>query len=88
MSIISSGDHRSSHKVRKNQNCFASRSPGVVDTPMLDSDRGATDMFKQVIPMRRLGRPAELASAIAFLLSEDASYITGTELVVGGGFLI
>jgi NAD(P)-dependent dehydrogenase (short-subunit alcohol dehydrogenase family) len=38
--------------------------------------------------MRRLGRPAELASAIAFLLSEDASYITGTELVVGGGFLI
>ena len=36
---------------------------------------------------RRFGEPAEIAAAIAFLCSTDASYITGTELVVDGGIL-
>ena len=37
------------------------------------------------IPMRRQGTPWEIAKAIVFLLSDDASYITGTELLVDGG---
>ncbi len=38
-----------------------------------------------MIPMRRLGKPEEIAAAIAFLLSEDASFITGQTLFVDGG---
>jgi len=37
------------------------------------------------IPMKRLGKPEEIASAIVFLLSDDASYITGQTLDVNGG---
>ena len=40
------------------------------------------------IPMKRQGTPWEIGKAIAFLLSEDASYITGTELIVDGGLSI
>jgi NAD(P)-dependent dehydrogenase (short-subunit alcohol dehydrogenase family) len=39
------------------------------------------------VPLRRIGEPEELASAIAFLASERASYITGTVLAVDGGYL-
>jgi NAD(P)-dependent dehydrogenase (short-subunit alcohol dehydrogenase family) len=39
------------------------------------------------IPLGRLGRPDEIAAAIAFLASDDASFITGTTLYVDGGFL-
>ncbi|WP_157218936.1 SDR family NAD(P)-dependent oxidoreductase [Flavisphingomonas formosensis] len=62
-------------------------SPGVIDTPLLDDGREQTALFTQAIPMGRLGRPEELANAVLFLLSDQASYITGTELVVDGGFL-
>jgi NAD(P)-dependent dehydrogenase (short-subunit alcohol dehydrogenase family) len=38
-------------------------------------------------PMARLGQPADVAAACAYLLSEQASFVTGTELVVDGGWL-
>jgi len=57
--------------------------PGPIATPMLDdatqSRLVATSMFG------RIGRPGEIADAVAFLVSEEASFITGSELVVDGG---
>ncbi|HWS61328.1 MAG TPA: SDR family NAD(P)-dependent oxidoreductase [Steroidobacteraceae bacterium] len=62
--------------------------PGVIDTPMLDSNRGMVDQMTAFIPQRRLGQPAEVARAICFLLGESASYMTGARVAVDGGFLI
>jgi NAD(P)-dependent dehydrogenase (short-subunit alcohol dehydrogenase family) len=62
--------------------------PGVIDTPMLDTNRGMVDQMKAFIPQRRLGQPAEVARAICFLLGDAASYMTGARVAVDGGFLI
>ena len=60
--------------------------PGIIDSTMLRRYVGDMQIdFTPRIPMRRLGSPWEVAKAIVFLLSDDASYITGTELVVDGG---
>jgi 2-hydroxycyclohexanecarboxyl-CoA dehydrogenase len=66
--------------------------PGPTDTDMLqemvcsapDSERLVTALTRAV-PMRRLGRPQEVAEAVAFLASEQAGYITGQTLSVSGG---
>jgi len=63
--------------------------PGAIDTPMnapLKSDPKVLDKVMALIPMRRLGRPEEVAQAVVFLLSEQASYITGHVLWVTGGY--
>jgi NAD(P)-dependent dehydrogenase (short-subunit alcohol dehydrogenase family) len=43
-------------------------------------------MISTAIPLGRLGKPDEIAAAVVFLASDDASYITGTELFIDGGF--
>jgi NAD(P)-dependent dehydrogenase (short-subunit alcohol dehydrogenase family) len=43
-------------------------------------------MISNVVPLGRLGKPEEIAKAVVFLASEDASYVTGAELFVDGGF--
>ncbi len=50
-------------------------------------DKRLEDRLKQ-IPLGRAGKPSEIASVIAFLLSDEASYITGQEIVVDGGWTI
>lgn len=57
--------------------------PGPVDTPMLD-DATQARLAAHAL-MGRIGRPVEIADAVAFLVSEHASFITGSELTVDGG---
>jgi NAD(P)-dependent dehydrogenase (short-subunit alcohol dehydrogenase family) len=66
--------------------------PGPIATPIFGRSglsEEQIDGFKAGIsarvPLGRIGRPEEIASAVAFLASEDASYITGVELNVDGG---
>jgi 3alpha(or 20beta)-hydroxysteroid dehydrogenase len=57
--------------------------PGPIATPMLDDDTQARLVATSV--GGRIGRPSEVADAVAFLVSEQASFITGSELVIDGG---
>jgi meso-butanediol dehydrogenase / (S,S)-butanediol dehydrogenase / diacetyl reductase len=60
--------------------------PGGVATPMLASViRRFADEYERLVPLGRPAQPDEIAAAIAFLASDDASYITGHNLVVDGG---
>ena len=70
--------------------------PGGVETPMIDryaaalpavSATAARNFLKTGHPMGRLGQPAEIARAALFLACDDSSFMTGSELVVDGGFL-
>jgi NAD(P)-dependent dehydrogenase (short-subunit alcohol dehydrogenase family) len=62
--------------------------PGFIDTPMLAAVKGTA--FEQTMvdgtPMGRLGRPEEIGAVIAFLAGDAASYMTGSELYVDGGW--
>jgi NAD(P)-dependent dehydrogenase (short-subunit alcohol dehydrogenase family) len=65
--------------------------PGFIDTPMLrkaeDSNHlgGSVEQHIERTPVRRIGRPEDIAAACAFLISEEAGYITGQILGVNGG---
>jgi len=64
--------------------------PGPVDSPMQDRWRdnpGHKQAVAEAVPLGRVGTPQDIADACLFLLSDKASYITGTELIVDGGLM-
>jgi 2-hydroxycyclohexanecarboxyl-CoA dehydrogenase len=72
------------HKL--NINCIA---PGPADTPLFQEigsyNEGIAGALEKAIPFRRLAQPEDIASAVAYFVSEDAGYITGQTLSVNGG---
>ncbi|MEU9350045.1 SDR family oxidoreductase [Streptomyces griseoloalbus] len=66
-------------------------SPGAIDTPGIDTAVGAENAaavkadLATVVPIGRMGRPEEVAAAVAFLASSDSSFMLGTTLYVDGG---
>ena len=75
------------HQVTVNAVC-----PGPTETPMLEQMAGGggdgtrvIDAMRRAVPMRRLGRPEDIAAAVAFLASDGAGFITGQTLSVSGG---
>ena len=65
-------------------------SPGPIETPMFSGQfptKEAADAFEANIPLARMGRPEEIASAALFLASKESSYVTGIDLPVDGGLV-
>jgi NAD(P)-dependent dehydrogenase (short-subunit alcohol dehydrogenase family) len=63
--------------------------PGFIRTPIIDQARGTEiwDAMTASTPMGRLGEPEEIAAAVAYLAGDDASFVTGAELYVDGGYI-
>jgi NAD(P)-dependent dehydrogenase (short-subunit alcohol dehydrogenase family) len=63
--------------------------PGVIDTPMVERAFGENkDDLAETKPIGRLGQPEEIASAVFFLCSEEASFVHGHPLVIDGGYVV
>jgi len=62
--------------------------PGIIDTPMLEQETASDvrQILPDMIPLRRLGAPRDIANAVLFLVSDEASYISGQCLFVCGGW--
>jgi NAD(P)-dependent dehydrogenase (short-subunit alcohol dehydrogenase family) len=63
--------------------------PGPVDTPLTEVLHSPTfrEAYTSAIPMKRYGRPDEIASLVSFLASENSAYITGAAIPLDGGFM-
>jgi NAD(P)-dependent dehydrogenase (short-subunit alcohol dehydrogenase family) len=69
-------------------NCIC---PGVIETPMTTGDEETKALLKPAIdiaPMKRMGKPEEVADCALFLCSEKASFVQGHAMVVDGGYII
>jgi glucose 1-dehydrogenase len=65
--------------------------PGAIETPMnaaVLEDPAALQEARSQIPQGRIGKPEEIAAAIAWLASDEAAYVTGATLFVDGGILL
>jgi len=64
--------------------------PGIIETPMINflkTDSQSLENSLDRIPLRRLGKPEEVSNLVLFLASDESSYITGSTLVIDGGYL-
>ncbi|TKD72335.1 SDR family NAD(P)-dependent oxidoreductase [Pseudalkalibacillus hwajinpoensis] len=61
--------------------------PGGVETNMATQGEGVPEFYSS-IPLGRIGQPVEIARAVAFLVSDESSYCTGTEIIVDGGMTL
>lgn len=76
------GETYASKGIRTNMIC-----PGYIKTPLIDTvPAEIREKLVSLHPIGRLGEPHEVAKAAAFLASDDASFITGTSLLVDGGY--
>jgi 3-oxoacyl-[acyl-carrier protein] reductase len=74
------------HGIRINAVC-----PGFTQTPMLetaDSDDAYMEALQNATPMKRFGKPEEIASAILYLAADEASFITGQSVILDGGLIL
>ncbi|WP_203362843.1 SDR family oxidoreductase [Bacillus sp. REN10] len=63
--------------------------PGIIETPMTKGLETSKELLKQLeaaTPLQRLGQPEDIANAALYLASDEASFVTGAELVIDGGF--
>ena len=60
--------------------------PGVINTAMMDGDTRSDEDWDRLIPLGRFAEPIEVAYGALFLASDESSFMTGSELVIDGGF--
>jgi len=63
-------------------------SPGITDTPMMRAGGATSEAIAAAVPVKRVAEAPEIARGVAYLLSAEAGYVTGAELVVDGGLLL
>ena len=73
--------HLAQHGIRVN-----AVSPGPFPNPHVQEQGDFIDELEGRVPLRRIGQPAEVAGAVRYLLGDESSYVTGTNLVVDGGW--
>lgn len=84
--VINSSLDLSIKNIRVNEVC-----PGMIDTHIMDNSSISSDMLEKEIaryPMKRFGKPEEVAYGVIYLLSEASSFVTGASLIIDGGFSI
>ena len=65
--------------------------PGFTQTPMLegaDTEDAYLEALKHATPMKRFGKPEEIAQAILYLASDDSSFMTGQSMILDGGLIL
>ena len=65
--------------------------PGTTDTPLIRTSNVTEEELNEIVsafPLKRLGTPQDMANGIVYLLSDASSFVTGTELVIDGGYTL